>query len=117
MKEDSVNIILPVIDISEKKSIFPSAKMASKYVKRISKETLAESLTQLTSDVGDILSKTRIDSNSVELESISIAAEITVDGGIQWIGCLTAGISNAITLNFRILSTERNRRTKSANGS
>jgi hypothetical protein len=82
---------------------------------KVEKGKLAKSLTELVKDVNEIIKSAQTNSNFAQLESISITAEISAEGGVNWIGLATAGYNNAMTLTFKIRrkrSLSRQQRTK-----
>lgn len=72
-------------------------------IHKFEKETIINSLNNLIADVSEILDKVKSNTNDrIELEQLSIAAQINAQGGITWIANVNTGITNSMVLTFKI---------------
>jgi len=75
-----------------------------KHAVELNKETLSNSLSTVIEDMEDILTKTKIKTEKVELKEVSISVEANVNGGFQWIAKTNIGLTNSMTLTFKLKS-------------
>lgn len=104
-KKDTIDLIFveknqePELD----NNMFPSGNAVNKVVRRISKETIINSLNGLIDDVSEVLEKVDVNqSKNIELEQISIVAEINAQGGISWVANANTSLTNSILLTFKV---------------
>jgi hypothetical protein len=84
------------------KQLLPSLGVPKLIPFRMKKEKLAQSLAELIEDVNEVINLAQTKSEFAQLETISITAQVSVEGGIDWIGQATAGYTNAMMLTFKV---------------
>ncbi|MFC1574036.1 hypothetical protein ACFL30_02515 [Candidatus Latescibacterota bacterium] len=106
MNSDHIEILVDTTPTGVGKAALPTAKMASYVVAKVSKDALIASLCELVEHVNDILKNVGLKQERARLEFVSISAHVISTVSIQWIGGLSTGLTNAMTLEFKILESE-----------
>lgn len=106
---DSSNCISVVFIDQEPQSInmLPTFEGLREKIVEINKDILSDSLRSLIVDISQIIEKSTNDkdfSNGIQLKEVEISAQLSVDGGLQWIASASTGITNAMTLRFAVKS-------------
>ena len=68
----------------------------------VKKAALSESLRSLAGDLREILQGINTTDHGVRLRQISIAVQLTTEGGIAWIASAKTGLSNSMTMTFEV---------------
>ena len=89
-------------DADSSKQMAPGFQGVKVKVNEMRKSVLAESLSSLISDLHEIVQKLPATSEHSELESISVAIQISAQGSAAMIISASTEVTNAITLNFKV---------------
>jgi len=93
-------------DTTDRKGFLPTLKGVERVVRNVNKQTLAASLAELAEDVSDIIMLARKKSSLGVLESVSVAAEVSAEGGFSFVGQFVAGTAGTVTLTFRVVDNQ-----------
>lgn len=89
---------------SKSKDLGGGIRRISEKVVKVHKDVVGKSLGALISDVNDILEATESEYDKIMLDEVSVGVELTAQGTFRLIGGVSAGISSAFTLTFKIKS-------------
>ena len=86
--------------------MLPAANKLTLRLRKVKKEAIAASLSDLASDIQDILEATKVPSDRIALRQVAIAVRCNAEGGITWIGYAKAGVENSMILTFEVSAQE-----------
>lgn len=86
------------------RQMLPSLSDLKNKVVEINKNTLSQSLSEIIDEMDEVLAKAIEEKTTgkVQLKEVSIAVQININGGIQWIANINSGITNSMTLTFKL---------------
>jgi hypothetical protein len=90
------------------KNMIPGLQGVRAKVSEMRKSVLTESLSSLISDLHEIVQKLPASSEQSELESISVAIQISAQGSAAMIVSASTEVTNAVTLTFKVRKGESN---------
>jgi len=87
---------------ADSKHMVPGLQRVTAKVNEMKKSVLSESLNSLISDLHEIVNQLPASSDQSELETISVAIQISAQGGAAMVISASTEITNAITLTFKL---------------
>jgi malonyl CoA-acyl carrier protein transacylase len=92
------------VDIQEGKArpLLPGSRRLAARVHEIQKSVLTQSLSSLVNDLHEIVGKLPASTQQSELETMSIAIQISAEGGAAMIISGTVEAANSVTLTFKL---------------
>jgi len=95
-------------DADSPKHILPGLQRVTAKVNEMKKSVLSESLTSLVSDLHEIVNKLPASSDQSELDTISVAIQISAQGSAAMVISASTEVTNAITLTFKLKKNQSN---------
>jgi hypothetical protein len=90
--------------IDEEKSsrqLFPTQRLRFK-LSEVSKAAISKSLCELVGDLDELLGNLPSLCRDISLDQVSIAVQLTTEGGVAWVAQASTGMSNSMTLTFKV---------------
>lgn len=107
MADDKETITFLVAEPEEDESL-PGLQLipgASKVVLKtvtVSVDALRTSIQKLTTDVNLLFQSVAADAGPARLDQVSVAVQVTSQGGIQWIASLGGAVQGTMTVSFKL---------------
>lgn len=102
MKNKSTITMLFVEQEKPVQQLLPSLQGLKLKLVEVKKEVLSKSLSELISDINELLESLPILNERAILDQVSIAVQFSAEGGVACIASASAGFSNSMTLTFKV---------------